>query len=203
MTKIIIAAVFFVLLSACADDANNPSVNNISLATVSGSSAILNGVYQSACYFDANFNNYSTVTITVSGSSADFYKTLHSAADCSLSSRIFEGNITGNVVAEPVIAIDGWVTSAGTATAAPAASDGSGALSGVETVTPVTSTVTQVSQSYTNFNPALVAGVTHRFFFVIDDTGPAIKLYSDYDYHGYFVANGSLSAVSDYAIIEQ
>ncbi|MDH5516784.1 MAG: hypothetical protein OEY36_03065 [Gammaproteobacteria bacterium] len=202
MIKIVTGLLFLTLLG-CANDPNNPSSNNITLTTVSGSSTILNGVYQSACYLDGNFNNYSTVTITVNGDSVDFHKTLHSSQDCSTASQFFEGNITGTVSADPDIAITGWVTSAGIASTAPMAGDNSGALSDTTQVTPVVSTVTSVSQSYTDFNGSLVAGVSHRFFFVVDDSGPLIKLYSDYDYHGYMISNGSHSAVSDYAIVQQ
>lgn len=160
---------------------NPPPPTTIDVATVSGTTMTLKGVFSSACdpILSASGNDGLAYTLSIDGLYITIITNFWQGNNTCSGTPTGSYSTTGKITVGGAFAINGWFTYTRdlkgnlmlAITTAPTAADGSGPLSDTETFSVMNATVISTT------DPQLVDGSNIQIGFVVDDTGTSPVLY--------------------------
>ena len=170
----IISALFvsLILLSACggSSSGDDNASNSISVLTVSGGTITLDGNYVSQCHLSDDGQAYLVFSLGISGSNLVMTLDAYTNSNCDGAPVQSQSAGLSLTATSTTISTTGWTNGNSVIISPPNASDASGQLSDIESVTLLEYTVTSSGIIFTQ-------GQTGQTFVVIDDTSTMPVLY--------------------------
>lgn len=175
MNKYTKTAIAPLILILCSCSSSTSSVTeNIKVVTISGKTISLDGVYESCDNQNTTPDTSERYTLYFAESTMAIEQSTHFSIDCTGTTDGDDFFISTNISQAQTSSIIGWVDNYGETSKSPLAIDGTGSLSGSESITLINATITES-------NTIEDVGLAFEIFFVVDDTGDKPMLYQDDD----------------------